>query len=221
MPFYFTSGVALKRAKVAVAKTGGFDTRSRMFLGHEMIRRIVALADKSSAVEWPLAMLFLATYVFLLRLPSEAIPMTAGGIGFAHGKKSVIMSEGAEVCLRLAKRKNLASGSVIRRACWCIFCVTTCPVHTLWSFFSGLERGAQPFAELKDGLALRSLRRILRRLAVPGAGIYRTHDIRRWHAQDLLVNGASLAEILSAGQLEESSLLSLFGFGDFGERCSD
>ena len=178
-----------------------------MFLGHEMIRRIVALADKSSAVEWPLAMLFLATYVFLLRLPTEAIPMTAGGIGFAHGKQSVILLEGAEVCLRLAKRKNLASGSVIRRACWCNFCSTTCPVHTLWGFFNGLDRGAQPFAEFKGGRALKLLRCILRRLSVPDAGIYRTHDIRRGHTQDLLDNGASLAEILSAGQWKSPAFL--------------
>ena len=87
------------------------------------------------------------------------------------------------------------------------FYVTTCPVHTLWSFFSGLERGAQPFAEFKDGLALRSLRCILRRLAVPDAGIYRTRDIRRGRAQDLLVNGASLAEILSAGQWKSPAFL--------------
>ena len=171
-----------------------------MFIKHELIRRIVELADPSSAVGWPLAMLFLASYVFLLRLPSEAVPMTVGGAGCGHGRQSVICLEGEEVCLRLAKRKNLDGGSVIRRACWCDFCLTTCPVHALWAFFGGLERGAQPFAGFKGGVALKSLRCMLRRLSVPEAGIYRTHDIRRGHTQDLLENGASLAEILRAGQ---------------------
>ena len=197
----------LKRAKVAVRKNGGFNARARMFLGHEMIRRIVALANPSSAVEWSLAMMFLATYIFLLRLPSEALPMTVGGIGCGQGRQSVISLESDELCLRLAKRKNLPSGSVIRRTCWCSFCVITCPVHTLWKFCEEQGKGAQPFVEFKDGFALRSLRCILKRLSVPEAGVYRTHDIRRGHAQDLLVRGASLAEILRAGQWKSPAFL--------------
>ena len=74
-----------------------------MFICHDLVRRIVALADEQSATEWPLAMLFLATYVFLLRLPSEALPMTVVNVGCAQGKQSVISLEGEEVCLRLGR----------------------------------------------------------------------------------------------------------------------
>ena len=81
----------LKRAKVAVRKNGGFNARARMFLGHEMIRRIVALANPSSAVEWSLAMMFLATYISLLRLPSGALPMTVGGIGCGQWKSPAFL----------------------------------------------------------------------------------------------------------------------------------
>jgi hypothetical protein len=133
--------------------------------------------------------------------------MTVGGIGCGQGRQSVISLEGDELCLRLAKRKNLPSGSVIRRTCWCSFCVITCPVHTLWKFCEEQGKGAQPFVEFKDGFALRSLRCILKRLSVPEAGVYRTHDIRRGHAQDLLVRGASLAEILRAGQWKSPAFL--------------
>ena len=84
---------AFKRAKVAVRKNGGFNTRPRMFICHDLVRRIVALANKQSATEWPLAMLFLATYVFLLRLPSEALPMTVVNVGCAQGKQSVFSLE--------------------------------------------------------------------------------------------------------------------------------
>ena len=198
---------ALKRAKVAVRKCGGFITRPRMFICHDLVRRIVALANKQSATEWPLAMLFLATYVFLLRLPSEALPMTVVNVGCGQGKQSVISLEGEEVCLRLGKRKNLPSGSVIRRACWCKSCAATCPVHALWHYFSGLEKGAEPFSAFTPGFALKSLRNMLRRLMVPEYGMYRTHDIRRGHAQDLLAKGASLALILRAGQWRSPAFL--------------
>lgn len=45
------------------------------------------------------------------------------------------------------------------------------------------------------------------RLKVPNAGRYRTHDIRRGHTQDLVDNGASLAQILSAGQWKSPAFL--------------
>ena len=37
--------------------------------------------------------------------------------------------------------------------------------------------------------------------------LYRTHDFRRGHAQDLLESGATLAEILLAGQWRGSSFV--------------
>ena len=197
----------LTRAKLAVKKTGAFKPRQRMFLCHEQIRRIVAMADKKSPVEWPLAMLFLAAYVFMLRLPSEGLPMTGGGIGCGHGLHSVVLLEGDEVCLRLASRKNLPSGSVIRRVCWCRSCPATCPVHTLWHYFKELGVGAQPFAGFSKGFALKSLRNFLHRLAIPNPAMYRTHDFRRGHAQDLVENGASLGVILRAGQWKSPAFL--------------
>tara|TARA_B100000780_G_C20973801_1_gene388888 strand:- start:220 stop:432 length:213 start_codon:yes stop_codon:yes gene_type:complete len=42
---------------------------------------------------------------------------------------------------------------------------------------------------------------------VPEYGMYKTHDIRRGHAQDLLANGASLALILRAGQWRSPAFL--------------
>ena len=47
-------------------------------------------------------------------------------------------------------------------------------------------------------------------LAVVGvaeADAYRTHDLRRGHAEDMLLNGATLAEILRAGDWRSPSFL--------------
>ncbi len=46
-------------------------------------------------------------------------------------------------------------------------------------------------------------------LEVKDAQLYRTHDLRRGHAQDLIESGANLAEILAAGQLDHVAWLGL------------
>jgi hypothetical protein len=50
-------------------------------------------------------------------------------------------------------------------------------------------------------------RRLLAALGFADACKYSTHDFRRGHAQDLLESGATLAEILLAGQWRSSSFL--------------
>ena len=50
-------------------------------------------------------------------------------------------------------------------------------------------------------------RRLLDALGFADACKYATHDFRRGHAQDLLESGATLAEILLAGQWRGSSFV--------------
>ena len=62
---------AVKRAKNAIRKRRGFQKRSKMFIQHNMVRKLMVLCDVDGIdLHW--GMLFLITYVFLLRLPSEA-----------------------------------------------------------------------------------------------------------------------------------------------------
>ena len=78
-------------------------------------------------------LLFLVSYcIFLLRLPSEALPMIRGGGGVAPGQHSVISLEGKRLLLWLYKRKNRPEESVMYRSCWCSMSRSTCPVHALW-----------------------------------------------------------------------------------------
>ena len=71
-----------------------------------------------------MAMLFLAGYAFMLRVPSELLPAVVGKDGDAErplaiGAHSCMGVCGNEVVLRLSKRKNKVHGSVLRRQCWC------------------------------------------------------------------------------------------------------
>ena len=128
--------------------------------------------------------------------------------------KSVLSLENDELVLELSSRKNKQKGSTMRRSCWCATCTSTCPVHVLWPFFASQGVGAQPFVAFTPGFALRALRILLFRLKVPNAGRYRTHDIRRGHTQDLVDNGASLAQILSAGQWKSPAFLQYVNLDD-------
>ena len=154
-------------------------------------------------------MLFLVSYVFLLRMPSEALPMVTvgGGIG-APGEQSVIYLEDEVVHLKLAKRKNRQKGSLLKRSCWCKACRLTCPVHVLWQYLSSQPAGFRPFEKISAAKALCRLRDILQVLKVPEFESYRTHDFRRGHARDMQADGASLGEILAAGQWRSPAFMS-------------
>ena len=64
----------LKRAKAAIIKRSPFNTREKLFIRHEVVASIMML-EFESVHEAMLAQLFLITYAFMLRLPSEALPM--------------------------------------------------------------------------------------------------------------------------------------------------
>ena len=127
--------------------------------------------------------------------------MTRVDVGLRHVEHSALYMVGDSLCLRLRSRRYLPSGSVIRRSCWCLTGnAASCPVHVLWNFFCGLDYGSRPFAQYSPHFALTALRCILHDLGTPEAAKYRTHDLRRGHAQDLRESGAPLVEILLAGQ---------------------
>ena len=99
-------------------------------------------------------------------------------------------------------RKNKLRGSVLRRGCWCSKTIgkVFCPIHFLAPLLDKVPNGSLLFEGIAPSMALAYLRSVLVDLSVPKAMEYRTHDLRRGHARDLQCNGASLYEILSAGE---------------------
>ena len=196
----------VKRAGIAIDKRRQFVPRKRLFIVLALVRKLVKLAVDLG--QEPEAMLYLASYVFLLRVPSEGLPMVAGGVGVDPGEHSVISVESDCIILNLASRKNKPLGSVLKRQCWCKSCKLTCPVHVLGAFVKKLPAGTKLF----DGFTLTSLlctlRQRLATLGVNDASLYRTHDFRRGHAKDLQDSGAPLYAILKAGEWRSGSFLS-------------
>ena len=119
--------VALKRAKMAIGKRGQFVPRVKLFVQRKSLVKIIDIATRLQ--DRNAAMLFLAAYVFLLRVPSEGLPMRKGGDGIDNEThQSVIALEGEEVVLRLARRKNRPLGSVLRRFVLIDSCLIVCHV---------------------------------------------------------------------------------------------
>ena len=109
----------------------------------------------------------------MLKVPSEALPVVRGCIGSAINDlhSSVRYLDGRHLCLKLARRKKKAGGSLLKRTCWCHQCQLTCPVHVLWPFFAKLVVGEKAFPGINAGGALKQLRLMLQLLDVKDFGV--------------------------------------------------
>ena len=95
----------------------------------------MCIRDRANPADGTYAALYLLAYTFLLRLPSEALPVSMESVGSAEGKASALYLHEDTLYLKLARRKNKDSGALMKRTCWCNTCTATCPVHVLWAYF--------------------------------------------------------------------------------------
>jgi len=161
--------------------------------------------------EVALAMCFLACYIFMLRMPSECLPIVlATGTNIDDKAQAVLSVEQDCIKLRLLRRKNREHESVVKRTCWCDnnpAHACTCPVHVLGAYLAGVVPGCQPFGVWDKRSVLQKLRQRLHMIGVPEAAKFRTHDFRRGHARDMQVGGKNLYQILKAGDWKSLAYL--------------
>ena len=199
----------LGKACRAIDKRRGYIARKPMFICFDLVQRIVENASAcTDPVAKTLSMAILMTYVFLLRLPSECLPVRTASLTQGNVQhQAVVQVSRDSITLRLRRRKNKEGGSLLKRKCWCATCSKTCPVHVLGRFLLDLGPDMTPFSIFSAQGVLATLRRWLQVLQVPNALHYRTHDIRRGHARDLQQSGSSLLEILHAGEWRSAAFL--------------
>ena len=80
--------------------------RPKMFIQHEIVLNLMSAARRG-CIERRSAMLWLMAYTFLLRVPSEALPMCRGGVGqntCNQEAQSCIYLDNDELCLHLRCR---------------------------------------------------------------------------------------------------------------------
>ena len=202
---------AIRRGMIAIAKRELFTSREPMFIDRVMVNNMVRAVQRGWE-DKPGAALWLTSYLFLLRVPSEALPACKGSPDNPDvaEKQTLIWREGDDVCLRLRRRKNRPQGSgILRRGCTCRGGAThMCAVHGLWdTFLEDLPEGHQPWQSIGPSQARRRLRDLLQRFLVPDAQKYGTQDFRRGHAEDMRKAGCTLAEILRAGQWRSAAFM--------------
>ena len=200
---------SIRRAKFAIRKRLDFIPRKRLFIRLSLLERMMEYAVGPRI---HLVMLFLTCYTFLLRLPSEGLPIRFGRNGNSNEQHRIWLESDA-LLLRLPRRKNRDCESTLRRQCWCATSPRTCPIHVLAAFFATFLSDAKPFGSISAAGALAGLREILTDMGIKDAGIFRTHDFRRGHARDLQSNGSTLRDILLAGDWRSPAFMQYLDAG--------
>ena len=168
----------------------------------EMVGSLIFRPEWTTTVMWSLT-----AYIFLLRVPSECLPFIVGGGDFLRGVQSSLCIRSECIGLQLRTRNNKRHGSVLWRQCWCSQQTSTCSVKVFGRWAATKPVGTALFCGLNAGMATKLLRCILAALKVEGAERFRLQDFRRGHADDLANSGASLLEILKAGEWRSPAFL--------------
>ena len=107
-------------------------------------------------------MLMLAAYIFMLRVPSEGLPVVILSAAALAAHKllpgprggdrwpTVVCVTGTYVEWFFWRRKNKLTPSSIFRKCWCAESKNTCPVHVLGKFFLSVPERSQPFVGIRE-----------------------------------------------------------------------
>ena len=192
-------GPIVDRAK-RMLKRDGAEPRAKLALRADLLRRLMGTARAHG--QEVMAMLYLASYLFMLRVPSEGLPMTVGSdtaapLGGAHSCVAVV---GRQLVLKLARRKNRPRGSTLKRGCSCPQSSWMCPVHVLGDWLAAQPCGTAPFAAISAARARALLREHLASMGIADAQAHSLHDFRRGHARDLAEAGASPDSIKALGE---------------------
>ena len=189
----------LVEVRKGLKRTRGAPRRAPQFIRLSLLELLAQRVSEGKVPERDFVLL-LVSYVFMLRMPSEAVQITFGGACFTGSPACLVVAEG-RVKLRLAKRKNWQAGAPpMYRTCWCRKSPSTCPVCVLGRYAKRLSIGSQFFPGLAPHQCIGIVRACLVVCGVPEPGLYGTHDLRRGHALDMVQSGHTLAEILLFGQ---------------------
>jgi len=202
---------SLARAKESIRKRRLVEPRPLTWIGLRVVQDLMMQLLMRPYLK-ELLMLFLTAYTFLLRVPSEGLPICAHQAE-AGLEAPVLHVRSGEIELWLPRRKNRLYPTRLVRRCWCEQCRLTCPVHVLGAYMASLRPGARPFLHISASQALLALRELLCELNVEHAMSHRLHDFRRGHAEDLRRAGGRLGEILEAGDWSSGA------YRDYLDKC--
>ena len=169
-----------------------------------------------------LALIALIGWSFLLRIPSECLPLCRQQAGEdleseeRLARRAVIGLQGGKLIIKLNKRKHMATGSRMARACICEdyspaslelhIPQLLCPVCQLWpAIRQRVPVGGALFEGWTGKRVLAELRYFAEGREWPRAARLGTHSFRRGAARAILDAGGSFAQLLRSGQWHSSA----------------
>ena len=193
---------ALRRATNAVRKRRASRQREPKLIQQHLLARLLG-AERRDGGDDIFAMALLCAYVFLLRVPSECLPII-----FAGGDSSQASLTLVNDCLRLRlkTRKNRPQGSTLTRYCWCNQHMATCPVHVLGQWIQTRQIGEALFCSYTVASLLKRLRAALCDLGVEGALLHHCSQ----SVFCLLQNGKCIVHTIYAAALQGTCRLEVF-----------
>ena len=127
---------------------GNFVRRERNFIQMQMVKEMVVWSESHEFTR-RYVLLFLFSYSFLLRTPSEALPVRIGKDKGDTNCNAFLFKDGDQLVLTLRRRKNKPQGSRLVRKCTCHRCKVTCVFHQIGSMMERTVDGARLF----DGMS--------------------------------------------------------------------
>ena len=187
------------RQAISGVRKSGCGPRVKLALLSKQVASIVKTAEGS--YEMQVAALAAISRLFLLRVPSEAIPLQW------DGEHSRIQLAGTSASITLMRRKNLSTPSVLERRCCCESSgERLCAVHWLHRLHKLRRSDGRVFA-ISASVFLTKVREFAAECGVANAHRIGTHAFRRGMAQDIISAGGSLAVLLRAGEWHSRAFL--------------
>ena len=165
----------------------------------KQVRAMVQAACKAEAED--AACLMAVARMFLLRVPSEGIPLQWAG------DHSTVELEETRVTVTLMKRKGKSTPTIMSRDCCCTTSgKSLCAVHWLRRQKERVGGVGRVF-RLTRHQFLKDVKAFGQAAGVPGWQALGTHAFRRGMAQAILDEGGNLAVLLKAGGWTSSAFL--------------
>lgn len=170
------------------------------------VRRLIREARLLGRLDFALVCLFAS--VFLLRVPSECLPLCFDRLGEHSSLRLQTVGGRLELVLSLRSRKNLPQGSVLTRGCTCARDPVLCAPHGLmqWAQAKGRAWTGSLFSYPASSFR-RDLQQAVASLRIPEPQAFSSQSFRRGTAQELCASGSPLAVILEAGQWRSNAFM--------------
>ena len=139
---------------MTLGATQGVDCvrRERMFVTWSLVQAMLDLSAGRPAegLERKYALLFLLSYTFLLRTPSEALPALAGmeALAMISDANSILFVDGESLVIVLRRRKIKPEGSKLAVKCTCSKGAGWCAYHLIGELVRDTPVGERVFEGL-------------------------------------------------------------------------